>query len=78
MKVAVSIPDPVFAATERLIQDWGTTRSALYARALDAFVAEHAPDRVTEAMNKVFDDLATESDPVIDAGARQVLRHTEW
>lgn len=79
MKVAVSIPDPVFNEAELLVRQLGTTRSELYARALGAFVAQHAPDRVTEAMNRVIDEVGSEPDPlIVRAGARQVLKYTEW
>jgi hypothetical protein len=43
MKVAVSIPGPVFADAERLAKRLKASRSEVYARALKAFVANHAP-----------------------------------
>ena len=79
MKVAVSIPDATFAEAEELSRLLGTSRSKLYARALDAFLATHMPDRVTQSWNDVVDAVGSEPDPVlVRAGARQVLRHTDW
>lgn len=78
MKVAVSIPDDVFAEAERLVARFHTSRSEIYARALKAFVADHAPDRVTEAMDQVVDSVGAESDDFARAAARRVLTKVEW
>lgn len=78
MKTAVSIPDPVFAEAEALAQRLGISRSNLYARALGAFVASNAPDRVTEAMDAAI-DAAGEADGAFSReGARRVFRRSEW
>lgn len=55
MKTAVSIPDDVFQEAERLAAELRTSRSQLYSRALQEFVTRHAPNRLTEAMNRVVD-----------------------
>jgi len=78
MKVAVSIPDPVFAEAELLATRLKTTRSEIYARALDAFVGAHAPDRVTEAINAVVDEVGGEPDDFARAAARRLLDRVEW
>ena len=36
------------------------SRSQLYALALSEYLARHAPDEVTEAMNKVMEELDDE------------------
>jgi len=78
MKVAVSIPDRVFQDAERLAARMKTSRSALYARALAAFVGEHAHESVTEKINAVVDSAGTPSDPFSRAAARQVFERVEW
>ena len=78
MKTAVSIPDGVFAKAERLARRMKKSRSELYARALDEYVARHAPDRITEAMDKVCAELGAERDPFVSAAARRVLERSEW
>lgn len=79
MKVAVSIPDPVFAQAEELSRLLGTSRSKLYARALDAFLAVHMPDRLTKSWNDAVDAVGAEPDPaILRSAARQVLKHTDW
>jgi antitoxin MazE6 len=78
MKVAVSIPDPVFSEAELLAKRLRTSRSDIYARALDAFVGAYAPDRVTQALNDVVDGVDPRSDPFVSEAARRVLDQIEW
>ncbi len=78
MKTAVSIPDEVFEEAERLVSELQTSRSQLYSRALQEFVARHAPDRLTEAMNQVVDAVGTEIDEFTQRASRRVLERVEW
>ena len=78
MKVAVSIPDPVFNEAEQLARRMNTSRSDLYARALAAYVGDHAADRVTQAINDVMDAVGTESDGFAREAARRVFDQVEW
>lgn len=78
MKVAVSIPDQVFDEAEGLARELQTSRSALYARALAAFIEEHDSDRVTAAMDAVVEAVGAATDPFTKAAARRVLDRTEW
>ena len=63
MKTAVSLPDEVFEAAERLAKERGLTRSALYAQALEAFLESNEIDPLTEAINRVADRVDTHLDP---------------
>lgn len=79
MKVAVSIPDPIFEEAERLVRRLGTSRSEVYARALDAFAAAHAPDRVTEALDAAVEAVGEDGpDGFTRAAARRTLERSEW
>jgi len=79
MKVAVSIPDDVFAEAEALAKRLKSSRSEIYSRALGEFIGTHAPDRVTERMNDVVRDVGIiEPDAFSIAAARKVLKKTEW
>ena len=82
MKTAVSLPDRLFRAAEQHARRAQKTRSQLYADALAEYLARHAPDEVTEAMNRVVDTLdATPDaapDPFVAAAARRVLERSEW
>jgi metal-responsive CopG/Arc/MetJ family transcriptional regulator len=79
MKTAISIPDEVFDAAERHAKRARKSRSQLYAEALTEYLERHAPDEVTEATNRVIEQVgATVPDPFLDASARRVFERTEW
>jgi metal-responsive CopG/Arc/MetJ family transcriptional regulator len=78
MKTAISLPDDVFEEADRLAAELKTSRSQLYSRALREFVARHAPDRLTEAMNRVIDEVGPEIDEFSQSASRQVLERIEW
>jgi metal-responsive CopG/Arc/MetJ family transcriptional regulator len=78
MKTAVSIPDEVFEEAERLAAEFRTSRSEFYSRALQEYVARHAPDRLTEAMNRVIDEVGNDIDEFSQRAARRVLEQVEW
>jgi len=78
MKTAVSIPDDVFEEAERLATELQTSRSQLYSRALQEFVARHAPNRLTEAMNRVVDEVGVEADELTRRASHRVLKQVEW
>jgi metal-responsive CopG/Arc/MetJ family transcriptional regulator len=78
MKTAVSIPDDVFEKAERLARRMKKSRSELFSRALAEYVARHAPDHVTEAINQVYAEIGVEPDPFSSAAARRALESVEW
>lgn len=78
MKTAVSLPDDVFRAAERHARRARKSRSQLYAEALSEYLTRHAPDEVTEAMNKVMDELNEPTDAFVTAAVRRVLERSEW
>jgi predicted DNA-binding protein len=78
MKTAVSIPDEVFEKVERLARRAGRSRSEVFSAALAEYVARHAPDEVTEAMDRVCADMGDQEDTFVSAAARHVLEKIEW
>ncbi len=78
MKIAVSVPDDVFEEAERLARRMKRSRSEVYSLALAEYVARHAPDRVTEAMNRVVAEIGEPADAFVRAASRRVLKRTEW
>jgi hypothetical protein len=78
MKTAISIADSVYAEAERLARRTKKSRSQLYTEAVAEYLARHDPEAITEAMNRVCEQLDTRPDPAISAAARRVLRRTEW
>jgi hypothetical protein len=78
MKTAVSIPDPVFDAAERLARRLRTSRSRLYARALAEFIARNDPDQVTRSYDRVMDAVGEDVDGFVGAASSRRLRQVEW
>ena len=78
MKTAISLPDAVFRAAERQAKRSQKSRSQLYADALAEYLSRHAPEEVTDAMNRVVDQLDEPRDPFVLAAARSVLERVEW
>lgn len=78
MKTAVSIPDDVFERAERLAKRDRRSRSDVYSAALREYVARHATDEVTEAMNAVCAEIHEGPDAFAAAAARRVLERSEW
>jgi metal-responsive CopG/Arc/MetJ family transcriptional regulator len=79
MKTAVSLPDELFHGAERHAKRARKSRSQLYADALAEYLARHAPDEVTEAMNAVVRQLSeSRVDLFAAAAARRMLERADW
>ena len=78
MKTAVSVKDDVFLKAKRLARRMKKSRSRLFTDALQEYVARHAPDEVTDAMNAAIDKVGEEPDRFVASAARRVLEKTEW
>jgi metal-responsive CopG/Arc/MetJ family transcriptional regulator len=78
MKTAISIPDNVFQRAERFARRAGRSRSEVFSAAIQEYVARHAPDEVTEAMDRVCADMPDQQDAFVRAASRRALERTEW
>ena len=78
MKTAISLPEKVFREAERFARRVRKTRSRLYAEAIAEYLARHAPNDVTEAMNQVCDRLRTTADKFTAKAARGVFSSEPW
>ena len=78
MKTAISIPDKVFAEADRLAKRLKKSRSQLYSEAVADYLLRHDDDAITEAINKVIDELGHEPDEFVNEAARRTLERTEW
>jgi antitoxin MazE6 len=78
MKTAISIPDRIFDAAERLAKRLGISRSELYARAVARFVDEHRGDKVTEALDRMYAQLDSSLDPGLARLQSTSLSDDEW
>ena len=78
MKTAISIPDEVYQGAERLARRTKKSRSRLYGEALKEYLARHAPDEVTEAMNRACAEVGETKDLFVSAVAHRILERSEW
>lgn len=63
---------------ERLARRAGRSRSVVFSAALSEYVARHAPDEVTEDMDRVIADVGEPQDAFVVAAGRRILEKTEW
>ena len=61
MKTAISIRDDIFEAAEQVALDMGISRSELYSKAVELFVARHENERVTERLDAVYGEAGSSS-----------------
>jgi hypothetical protein len=79
MKTAISIPDDLFDAADKLAGDMGLSRSELYRTALAAFLAAHDRALVTERLDAVYGaGQPGAMDPVLDRMQRASLAREDW
>ena len=78
MKVAVSVPDPLFRDAEAVSRRLRVPRSQLYARALEAFVRKHSGEDVTARLDAVVARLSPEDLAPPEGPGLEVLRRERW
>ena len=79
MKTAVSVPDDLFAQVDRLARRSGRSRSEVYSTALREYMARHAPDEVTAALDAVVEQVGrTGPDAFVAEAAHRALNTAEW
>ncbi len=78
MKTAVSIPDEVFERAEQLARHTKKSRSQLFSDALKEYVARHASEDVTDAMDRVCRELGNRKDEFVSSAAHRILKRSEW
>jgi metal-responsive CopG/Arc/MetJ family transcriptional regulator len=78
MKAAVSIPDPVFKAADKLARRMGVTRSRLYSVALQRFVQDHDEEAITARLNEVYADESSALDPILQSIQTRSIKKGEW
>ena len=80
MKTAVSVPDDIFQKAEHFARREGRSRSEVYSAALREYVARHAPDEVTESIDRAMADLGSQAaqDGFARAAASRILGASEW
>lgn len=78
MKTAVSVPDPVFRAADKLAHRLGMSRSKLYTTALLRFTQQFDDDAITAKLNAVYGSEPSALDPVLQSVQSRTIRKSEW
>jgi predicted transcriptional regulator len=78
MKTAISIPDEVFTAADRLAGRLGVSRSHLYATAVAEYVARHRASRVTERLDAVYRAEPSGVEGEVRRAQRRAVRRAPW
>lgn len=78
MKVAISVPDPVSRAADRVARQLRIPRSQLYTRAVAEYLKRQAHPEITERLDAVYGGSGKQPDrAVLDQGI-ETLRRVEW
>ncbi len=79
MKTAISIPDSLYNAAEKLADRLGESRSELYSKAVSEYIKQHQNLKVTEKLNDVYDKNTSSHDPaIIIMQKRAWLKQNPW
>lgn len=78
MKTEVTIPDPVFAAAERLAKRERISRSDLYAKALRDYVKPREANGITRKLNRVYARQPSRLDPSIERMQSEAIGEDRW
>lgn len=78
MKTAISIPDRLFAEGEALAERLSLSRSALYRRALEAYLRTFREDELIRRINEVCADVDTSLPPEQKRATAELLSRVEW
>lgn len=76
MKTAVSIPDAVFQAAERLAERRRCSRSRLYTQALQLLLAAADADEVTTRLDTVYAREPSELSPALRTAQHRALNES--
>ena len=68
MKVAISLPDPVFKAAELLAQKTRKSRSQLYAEAISEYVGSRSTKAITAKLDAVYARESSDVDIALRGG----------
>jgi len=78
MKVAISLPDPVFSAAEKLAHRLRVSRSQLYAQAIEEYLGKRQDAQITERLNALYAASQESIDPALTAAQLGAIGHEAW
>lgn len=78
MKVAISLPDPVFSAAEKLADRLRISRSQLYANALEEYLGKRRDAQITEQLNAIYGSEESAVEAPLAAAQIPAIGHETW
>jgi metal-responsive CopG/Arc/MetJ family transcriptional regulator len=78
MKVAISLPDPLFVAAEHMAEQLHVSRSQLYAQALSEYLDKRQDTAITQRLNAVHGATPEGVDPGLMKAQLRVLGDEAW
>lgn len=78
MKVAVSIPDRIFEAAERLAKQRGMARSQLFAEALEAYLEARNSQAVTASLDEIYGRESSALEDGLKQAQFDSIDHEAW
>ena len=78
MKTAITVPDPLFEAAERMAKRLKISRSQLYTRAVDEYLKRHRPRDVKEALDAIYANETSKLDRLFEAIQAASVGPEEW
>ena len=78
MKTAISLPDELFESADELAERLGVSRSQLYARAVEEFLARHRGGDITARLNAVLAETDERLDPALGRAQARSIDSGEW
>jgi metal-responsive CopG/Arc/MetJ family transcriptional regulator len=78
MKVAISLPDPLFIAAEELAGHLHVSRSQLYSQALSEYLEQRHEAAITQKLNAVYGQGAEKVERAVMNAQLQVLGNETW
>jgi len=78
MKVAVSIPDSIFEAAERLAKQRNIPRSQVFAEALSAYLELRNSESITALLNEIYDQELSSVDVALTTAQFESISHEAW
>jgi len=78
MKVAVSIPDPIFEAAEQLAKERNIPRSQVFTEALSSYLELRNSESITALLNEVYGQESSKVDEALTKAQFDVISHEAW
>jgi hypothetical protein len=76
MKVAISVPDRLHRAADRVARRLRVPRSRIYVEAMEAYLAATSEEEITRRLDAVYGPETGPPDPFLAAASKATLRRS--